>query len=203
VNAPKLFRFRIVHGERQARRAEMTRTLVGAALAMALAACATTKPVAAPEEQADAQASAAADIRDASGRIRARATVAQSGVDLRLRIAATGMAPGAYGAHVHAVGRCDPPGFAAAGPHWNPAGRQHGKDNPAGMHKGDLPNLLVGADGSGSFEIELPHATISGRGADVLLDADGAAVVIHAMPDDFRTDPSGNSGARIACGVLG
>jgi Cu-Zn family superoxide dismutase len=144
-----------------------------------------------------------ADLRDSTGRIRARATITRSGDGLRLRIEALGMSPGAYGAHIHEVGRCDPPGFTTAGPHWNPTGRQHGKDNPAGMHKGDLPNLLVGADGNGSFEIDIPQTRISGGGVGALLDGDGSAMVIHASPDDFRTDPSGNSGARIACGVLG
>jgi Cu-Zn family superoxide dismutase len=112
------------------------------------------------------------------------------------------MAPGAYGVHLHAVGRCDPPGFTSAGPHCNPTGHQHGKDNPQGMHKGDLPNLLVGTDGRGTFEYTVPGATLLGRGAGALLDADGAAIVVHAQADDYRTDPSGNSGARIACGTL-
>ena len=111
------------------------------------------------------------------------------------------MRAGTYGAHVHAVGRCDGPDFTTAGPHWNPTGQQHGKNNPQGMHKGDLPNLFVGADGRGVLEINLPAAWVAGGNAP-LLDADGAAVVVHERADDYRTDPSGNSGARIACGVL-
>lgn len=109
--------------------------------------------------------------------------------------------PGVHGAHVHAVGRCDAPDFASAGPHWNPANRQHGRANPAGPHLGDAPNLIVGADGRASMEVEIPGAWVR-RGTAPLLDADGAAFVIHANPDDDRTDPSGNSGARIACAVL-
>jgi Cu-Zn family superoxide dismutase len=132
----------------------------------------------------------------------ARATTSQVGDSIRVRVEAMGMSAGAYGAHVHAVGRCDAPDFTSAGPHWNPAGRQHGKNNPQGMHHGDLPNLTVGTDGRGSFEVTIPGARIAG-GSHPLLDADGAAVVIHAGPDDYRTDPSGNSGARIACGILG
>lgn len=146
--------------------------------------------------------SAHADIRDAAGRSRAQATATQVGDSIRVKIEAMDMLPGAYGAHVHMTGRCDGPAFTTAGGHWNPTNRQHGKDNPAGMHMGDLPNLLIGADGRGSMEITIPDAWIGGGGAR-LLDADGAAVVIHAAPDDYRTDPSGNSGARIACGVLG
>ena len=181
----------------------MMRLWICGAAALALGACATSRESDAPDPPIDDNGSAAADVRDAAGRTRARAAATRSGDDVRLRIEAVGMAPGAYGAHVHAVGRCDPPGFTTAGPHWNPTGRQHGKDNPAGMHKGDLPNLLVGADGNGSFELTIAGARVSGRGAAALLDGDGAAIVIHAAPDDFRTDPSGNSGARIACGVLG
>lgn len=144
-----------------------------------------------------------ADLRDAEGRTRAHATVEQSGDSLRVRIEASGMSSGSYGAHVHTTGRCDPPGFTTAGPHWNPTGQMHGKDNPKGMHKGDLPNLMVGADGRGSLEYTIPHAILSGMLPTKLVDEDGAAVVIHAKPDDYRTDPSGNSGDRIACGVLG
>lgn len=144
----------------------------------------------------------ALDLRDAQGQVRARATVKQSGDSLRVRVEAIGMTPGSYGAHIHSVGRCDAPAFTTAGPHWNPNAQMHGKDNPRGMHKGDLPNLVVSTDGRGSFEYTIPNAGLSGMGPNRLFDADGAAVVIHAAPDDYRTDPSGNSGARIACGVL-
>ena len=146
--------------------------------------------------------SADTELRDGSGRVLARADVADAGDAIRVRVEAAGLVPGAYGAHIHATGRCDAPGFATAGPHWNPTGAQHGKDNPAGMHKGDLPNLLVGTDGRGSFEYTVPGVSV-GRGGNRLLDADGAALVIHAQPDDYRTDPSGNSGSRLACGELG
>ena len=142
-----------------------------------------------------------ADLRDGSGRVLARTHVEEVGDSLRVRVEAAGLVRGAYGAHVHAVGRCDAPGFTSAGPHWNPTGQQHGKDNPQGMHKGDLPNLLVGTDGTGSFEYTIPGASLRG-GPNPLLDGDGAAVVIHEKADDYRTDPSGNSGARIACGEV-
>jgi Cu-Zn family superoxide dismutase len=128
--------------------------------------------------------------------------VRQAAGVLAVRVEAAGLAPGVYGVHLHAVGRCDPPGFASAGPHWNPTGRQHGRDNPAGAHLGDLPNLNVGADGRGAVAFEVRGASLLEGGANALLDADGAAVVVHAQADDYRTDPSGNSGARIACGVL-
>ncbi len=179
--------------------------LIGGA-ALALAACAADTEGTEPEGAIVSTIGppvVSADLRDAQGRNRARATAEAAGDSLRVRIEAVGMSPGTYGAHLHTVGRCDPPAFASAGPHWNPTGQKHGKDNPAGMHKGDLPNLAVGADGRGSFEYTVPNAGLSGMLPNRLIDADGAAVVIHAKPDDYRTDPSGNSGDRIACGVLG
>lgn len=169
----------------------------------ALAAC-SSGPVA--PEPADAfgppARTVSADVRDPAGITMARATVSEAPGGLRVRVEAMGMRAGAFAAHVHAAGRCDPPDFTSAGPHWNPTAQQHGKNNPQGMHKGDLPNLNVGTDGRGSFEVTIPAATMGGGGPNALLDADGAAVVIHTGPDDYRTDPSGNSGGRIACGVI-
>jgi Cu-Zn family superoxide dismutase len=149
-----------------------------------------------------AEAAATATLRSATGRDNATASATQVGDSIRVRIEALGMPRGEYGAHIHTVGRCDAPDFASAGPHWNPTGQQHGKNNPAGMHKGDLPNLLVGTDGRGSLEINLPASRLSG-GSMPMLDADGAAIIIHEKADDYQTDPSGNSGARIACGIFG
>jgi len=110
-----------------------------------------------------------------------------------LRIAVQGLSPGDHGLHLHAVGRCDGPAFQSAGPHWNPASKQHGHLNPLGAHLGDLPNLTVSANGRGAINFLV---------AGSLTDADGTSLVIHAKPDDYRTDPSGNSGDRIACAVI-
>lgn len=119
------------------------------------------------------------------------------------RVDATGLPHGIHAIHVHSVGRCDPPDFASAGPHWNPAMRKHGTNNPAGPHAGDLPNIEVSANGVLAATVTLPGANLTGPGpAGVLLDGDGASLVIHAGPDDYVTDPSGNSGARIACAVI-
>lgn len=148
-----------------------------------------------------APTAASATLRTAVGRDYASATATQLGDSIRIRIEALGMPPGTYGVHIHAAGRCDPPDFASAGQHWNPTGRQHGKNNPAGMHRGDLPNLFVGTDGRGSLQFNLLGSRLSG-GSMPMLDADGASIVIHQGADDYRTDPSGNSGARIACGVF-
>lgn len=154
-----------------------------------------------PVQDYPAVTSAAADVRDRLGEAKAMGTATQSGDGIRLQVSGVNMPPGAYGAHIHMTGRCDAPGFETAGGHWNPTNHQHGRNNPGGMHKGDLPNLMIGADGRGTMEVTIPHSSLSGQ-ANRLLDADGAALVIHASPDDYRTDPSGNSGARIACGIF-
>lgn len=122
-----------------------------------------------------------------------------------LRINATGLPAGMHGAHLHAVGRCEGPKFMSAGAHWNPTSKQHGHQNPAGYHTGDLGNLGVGGDGVLSAGLLVPGARASANSSGdgpLLLDADGAALVIHAQQDDEKTDPSGNSGDRIACAVL-
>lgn len=118
---------------------------------------------------------------------------------MTLVLVTTGIPAGTYGAHVHMVGQCDGPRFTTAGAHWNPTTRQHGRLNPQGSHHGDLPNLVVEPDGRGRLS-----AALQGQydGAGGLMDADGAALVIHARPDDELTDPTGNSGDRIACAVL-
>lgn len=128
------------------------------------------------------------------------AAIERDGAGLKLVVAAKGLPAGVHGIHLHAVGKCEGPGFTSAGAHLNPHGKQHGHDNPAGAHLGDLPNLTAGADGSAGLS-----AGIDGARTDIeqaLFDADGTAVVIHATADDYKTDPSGNSGSRIACGVL-
>jgi Cu-Zn family superoxide dismutase len=113
------------------------------------------------------------------------------------RVAASGLPHGNHGIHVHSAGRCDPPKFESAGPHWNPGGAKHGFNNPAGPHRGDLPNITVAANGVVNEAVSLAGASIA-----TMLDADGAALVLHAAPDDYATDPSGNSGDRIACAVI-
>lgn len=137
-------------------------------------------------------------MRDAQGRDLGTVTLAESAQGITLTGSLRGLAPGEHGIHVHTTGKCEPP-FESAGPHWNPTTKQHGTQNPQGPHLGDMPNLTVGADSSVSVQATTAGGTL--RGQNALLDADGAAVVVHAGPDDYRTDPSGQSGDRIACGT--
>lgn len=150
-------------------------------------------------ETQGAATTASATLRDLSGR--EIGTVALSDADSGVVVEGTltGLAPGERGIHLHAVGRCEPP-FESAGPHWNPDRRRHGTLGAGGAHRGDLPNLVIGADSSGALRGTSAGGAL--RGADGLLDADGAAVVVHEGADDYRTDPSGNSGKRVACGVV-
>lgn len=117
---------------------------------------------------------------------------------LTLKLDAKGLPPGEIGMHIHEVGRCDGSDFKSAGAHWNPAGKQHGRLNPMGRHAGDLGNLWVDASG----RVRMDYLPDPAANVPSPLDADGAALVIHAQQDDEKTDPSGNSGARIACAVL-
>lgn len=159
-------------------------------MVLALGGCSTLLPATTAPNQVVAK------LTTATGEDRGAATLNLSGDRMRLTVQAIGLTPGARGFHIHEVGRCDAPDFASAKGHWNPTMKMHGRDNAAGAHHGDMPNLMVGSDGRGSVTVD-----VAGSIAD-LLDADGASVIIHAAADDYRTDPSGNSGARIACGVL-
>lgn len=158
-------------------------------------------PAGPPPMDYPAPASVTGNLTDPYGRTLGTATITQVGDGIRLTVEGMDLPSGAHGLHFHQTGTCAAPDFASAGPHWNPAGRQHGKDNPAGMHAGDLPNLLIGADGRGSLEYTLPGSRVTG-GPNPLLDADGFALVLHSAADDYRTDPSGNSGARLACAAF-
>ena len=148
-------------------------------------------------------AGATAVMRDSTGRDLGTLTLTESSSGVVITGRLTGLTPGDHGIHLHTLGRCDAPTFESAGAHWNPTSRQHGSQNPQGSHLGDLPNVTVGADSSATVQLSMASGGSMRTGANMLMDTDGAAVVIHAAPDDYRTDPSGASGARIACGVVG
>lgn len=175
-------------------------------LTFALAGCGspeTTEPAEAPSPPPAPAAApgdatrAVATLRTADGTAAGSATASGVGERVTISLTVEGLPPGQHGVHVHTTGRCDAPTFESAGGHWNPADQQHGLEDPQGQHAGDMPNLTVGQDGRGTLEYQL-----DGGGFDGLFDADGSAFVVHAAADDQRTDPSGDSGARIACGVF-
>jgi Cu-Zn family superoxide dismutase len=145
--------------------------------------------------------SARAVLRDAQGKVVGAATLNAVSGGVKIAVQVAGLTPGEHGFHIHAVDKCEPPAFTTAGGHFNPYGKRHGHKNPEGAHAGDLPNLTVGADGTGSIDVTAVGMTLTpGRAS--LLQPGGASLVIHADPDDEKTDPAGNSGARIVCGVI-
>lgn len=175
--------------------------LIGIALGLTTAAAIATSAVGATKSGPTAVPLASGTFTSSSGALAGSATIVVPAVgNPTLRIAASGLPAGVHGIHLHTAGKCEGPAFTSAGGHLNPAGHQHGKDNPAGSHLGDLPNLTVDGHGNGELVQTLSSDATTLRAQ--LFDADGAAVVIHADPDDYHTDPSGNSGARIACAVL-
>jgi Cu-Zn family superoxide dismutase len=144
---------------------------------------------------------AKADLLNAKGAPVGTATFSEKANGVQLDLKVSNLPPGLHGFHIHAVGRCQAPDFASAGPHFNPEGKQHGWDNPQGHHLGDLQNLNVGPDGKAKIRILVPGVTL-GEGPTSLFHEGGTALVIHAKPDDGKTDPAGNAGPRIACGVV-
>lgn len=174
-------------------------TTAAVILTLGLAACGS--PEAEQEDTAAAPttpAEAVATLQNAEGAAAGTATATVAGDTVMIALAVEGLPAGEHGVHVHTVGTCEAPTFESSGGHWNPASQAHGLEDPEGQHAGDMPNLTVAEDGTGTLEYTLAGgATFEG-----LMDADGSAFLVHAMADDQMTDPSGDSGDRIACGVF-
>ena len=169
---------------------------------LAVAACSPRYQVSDGEVQLDPAATAV--MRSSTGALLGTLRLVP-GADGTLRVTGNldGIPAGTHGMHLHTTGRCEGPSFESAGGHFNPTGREHGLDNPNGPHAGDAPNIQAGANRRAVVDAVLAGASLDPGSRGYINDPDGVAIVIHAAADDQRTDPSGSSGARIACGVVG
>ena len=141
------------------------------------------------------------DIKDAKGQAVGTATIVNKGTGVKISLDLKSLPPGEHVAHFHQNATCEAPDFKSAGPHFNPESKKHGFENPEGHHAGDLKNFTVKADGTAKASLISKDVTL-GEGTHSLYSNGGTSLVIHAKADDLKTDPSGNSGDRIACGVI-
>lgn len=141
--------------------------------------------------------SAKANFLNSMGETIGQSVLTQTNQGILIKSHITKLPEGWHGFHVHTIGNCVPPDFTSAGGHFNPHGKKHGYENPEGSHVGDLPNASVGPDGVLDSEVLLSGATLQ-----ELFDKDGSALVVHSVKDDYHSDPAGNAGGRIACGII-
>ncbi|HXJ16766.1 MAG TPA: superoxide dismutase family protein [Candidatus Polarisedimenticolia bacterium] len=142
-----------------------------------------------------------ADLVNSEGKSVGTATLMPADGGVHITANLSNLPPGTHAFHIHASGKCEAPGFTTAGGHFNPEQKQHGTENPMGAHAGDLPNFEVGQDGTAHISVMASNVTL-GPGENSLFHPGGTALVIHEKADDYKSDPAGNAGARIACGVI-
>jgi Cu-Zn family superoxide dismutase len=168
----------------------MRNLVIVAALALALA-----------PRTASSAGMAIAELHNPKGELVGVATLTEGADGVTIAVAMHNMPPGTHALHIHAAGTCEGPHFTSAQGHFNPYNRKHGFKSPDGPHAGDLPNIVIGPDGVGAIVVTAPRVTL-GPGENSLLREGGTAIMIHEGPDDHMTDPAGNAGGRIACGVI-
>ena len=162
---------------------------------------ASTLAAAAPKSAAVPTPKASAELKSADGKDVGKAALTQTRSGVRIRLSLNGLPPGEHAFHVHAVGKCEPP-FTSAGPHFNPGQKKHGLDAPEGHHAGDMRNIVVPAGGKLTLTVVNNDLTLEKDKPNSVFQPAGTALVIHANKDDYVTDPAGNAGDRIACGVI-
>jgi superoxide dismutase, Cu-Zn family len=164
-----------------------------AALALSLAtipAFAKTKPLVVP-------------LKTGTGEDAGTATFSQSGKDVAIRLKLKNLPIGDHAVHIHQTPKCDAPDFKTAGAHFNPAGKQHGTMNPMGHHNGDLPqNITIDSNHTGEATFKVDYLSLDPAASDSLFANGGTSIMVHEKADDMKTDPTGNAGNRIACGVI-
>ncbi|MGK2286596.1 superoxide dismutase family protein [Pedomonas sp. V897] len=145
---------------------------------------------------------ATAELRNLAGEVVGTAELTQQGDDVVVKGTVKGLPAGVHAFHIHETGKCEPP-FTSAGGHYNPHKKAHGHENPQGAHVGDLMNIEVKGEGAETaFEQTVKAVRLQAEEGPAILDADGAALVFHADADDYKSDPAGNAGGRLVCGVI-
>ncbi|MDF2718258.1 MAG: superoxide dismutase copper/zinc binding protein [Paenibacillus sp.] len=176
--------------------------LLSLGLLMLAATGCDSKQVSGPAAAESAESMVRATVVNAEGKPVGGAAFTQEAGGVRVRLDVTGIPQGVHGFHFHDTGKCEAPDFTSAGPHLNPHGKKHGLLSMEGPHVGDLPNVTVGADGAAKTDWLASGLTLEKGKPNSLRKEGGTAIMIHEKADDGMTDPAGNSGARIACGVI-
>ncbi len=176
--------------------------LVLFACALTLSGCGSIKETLGMVDSLSPVNSTSTDLLNTKGEKIGTATLTQTAEGVKVAIEASGLTPGKHGIHFHEIGICEAPEFKSAGEHFNPKLKEHGLLNPHGPHAGDMPNLVVGKDGKVNTEMLTSNVTLEMGKLNSLIKPGGIALVIHESEDDQLSNPSGNSGSRVACGAI-